>query len=465
MESFNTGVPPCAAQRPPRSLSGQHVTRRLAALAFYALSGTALAQALPDAAMSAAGSTSQRLTLEQALRAAQVRSQALVAQHAAAGAAREMAVVARQLPDPVLSVGINNLPISGPDRLSLTRESMTMRSIGVMQEFSRSEKRQARAERFEREADVARQMQVVELTRLRRDTAQAWLERYYRQQMLELLQAQRDEARLQVEAADAVYRAGRGMQADAFMARSAVAQIDDRIQLARAELANATIDLARWVGDLAQQPLEGRPTIAQTHLQLHTLAHWADHHPEVAVMAAREAMAQAQAEVARQDKRPDVNVQLMYSQRGPAYGDMVSLGVSVPLPWNQHNRQDRELAAQLALVEQMRAERLEIQRRHLAEIRRWHQSWRSQLQRLGHYDSSLIPLAVERTRAALAAYRGGSGALAAVLEARRMEIDTRMERLRLEMEASGLWAQLEYLVPPADDNVAAPGAAADEGNR
>lgn len=100
MESFNTGVPPCAAQRPPRSLSGRHVTRRLAALAFYALSGTALAQALPDAAMSAAGSTSQRLTLEQALRAAQVRSQALVAQHAAAGAAREMAVVARQLPDP-----------------------------------------------------------------------------------------------------------------------------------------------------------------------------------------------------------------------------------------------------------------------------------------------------------------------------------------------------------------------------
>ena len=57
-------------------------------------------------------------------------------------------------------------------------------------------------------------------------------------------------------------------------------------------------------------------------------------------------------------------------------------------------------------------------------------------------------LAAERTRAAMAAYRGGSGALSAVLDARRTEIDTRMDRLRLEMEAAALWAQLEYLIPP-----------------
>ena len=33
------------------------------------------------------------------------------------------------------------------------------------------------------------------------------------------------------------------------------------------------------------------------------------------------------------------------------------------------------------------------------------------------------------------------------LEARRMEIDIRMERLRLEMENAAAWAQLEYLIP------------------
>ncbi|KAB2887347.1 MAG: heavy metal RND transporter, partial [Burkholderiaceae bacterium] len=33
------------------------------------------------------------------------------------------------LPDPKLSVGIENLPVSGMDRWSLTRESMTMQRL------------------------------------------------------------------------------------------------------------------------------------------------------------------------------------------------------------------------------------------------------------------------------------------------------------------------------------------------
>lgn len=44
--------------------------------------------------------------------------------------------------------------------------------------------------------------------------------------------------------------------------------------------------------------------------------------------------------------------------------------------------------------------------------------------------------------------------LTAVLEARRAEIDTRVERLRLEMGAARLWAQLSYLVPVGHDMTA-----------
>ena len=51
----------------------------------------------------------------------------------------------------------------------------------------------------------------------------------------------------------------------------------------------------------------------------------------------------------------------------------------------------------------------------------------------------------------LAAYRGGRGALSGVLEARRMEIDIRIERLRIEMETARLWVELEYLIPPAGE--------------
>ncbi len=129
---------------------------------------------------------------------------------------------------------------------------------------------------------------------------------------------------------------------------------------------------------------------------------------------------------------------------------MVSVNLSVPLQWDRKNRQDRELASRLALVEQLRAQREEAAREQLAETRAWWQQWQSNRERLAQYDAALIPLAAERTRAAIAAYRGGSASLASVLEGRRVEIDTRLERLRLEMETAALWAQLEYLIPAED---------------
>src|SRR5258708_10729465 len=96
-----------------------------------------------------------QLTFEQAVHLAQERSRQLVAQDAAASAARDMAVAAEQLPDPTLTAGINNLPINGPDQFSVGRDFMTMRSIGVTQEFTRAAKRQARAPRFDPEAEAA----------------------------------------------------------------------------------------------------------------------------------------------------------------------------------------------------------------------------------------------------------------------------------------------------------------------
>jgi len=387
------------------------------------------------------------LTLDQALRIAQDRSRQLVAQESAAAAARELAVAAGQLPDPTLKAGVNNLPVNGSDRFNLTNDFMTMRSVGVMQEFTRSDKRKARASRFDREAEAAEAARAVALADLRRDTAQAWLERYYQERMLDLLQSQRNEAGLQIDAADAAYRGGRGAQGDVFAARSAVALIDDRIRQTQRQIATAKTRLARWIGADADQALAAPPSLSTVRLDAAGLETQLAHHPQIALMAKQEDMARADADIAQSNKRADWSVELMYSQRGSAYSNMVSVNVSIPLQLDQKNRQDRDVAAKLALAEQMRAQREDATREHVAETLAWLQEWQSNRDRLTHYDSALIPLAADRTRAALAAYRGASAALSAVLEARRMEIDTRMDRLRLEMETASLWARLEYLVP------------------
>lgn len=393
----------------------------------------------------------QPLTLQAALDAAKARSYALVAQDASARSARELAVAAERLPDPMLRLSVDNLPADGPMRFSLTDDFMTMRSVGLTQTFTRADKRRARAARFEREADSAQAARAMQLAELRRGTALAWFDRYYQHQTVALLLEQRTEAALQIEAAESAFSSGRGAPADVFAARSSVARIDDRIRDAQARVANATTTLARWVGDLAAAPLGDAPQISKSRLAVHRLVHELDRHPDIALLASKEAVARAEAEVARQDKRADWTASLMYSQRGDAFSNMVSVAISVPLQWDQNNRQDRELAARLAKAEQARAEREEMTRAHQAETERWLATWRSNLERLADYDASLVPLAAERTRAALAAYRGGGGDLAGVLEARRMEIDTRIERLRIETETAGLWVELEYLIPSEDN--------------
>ena len=411
---------------------------------FQSLSRVALAALLTIGAVPGYAAL---LTLDEALRLAQERSRQLPALGATAAAARSMAVAAGQRPDPVLKTGLNSLPVSGADRFSLVRDNFTMLSVGLSQELTRGGKLKARTSRLEREAEVAEAARELTLANLQRDTATAWLDRHYQERMRDLLLTQRDEASLQIEAADAAYRGGRGSQADVFAARAGVVQIEDRIAQVERQITTATTQLTRWVGAAAAEPLGPPPLLDAVDLRAEDLEAQIAHHPQIAVMARQEAMAQADVDVARSNKQTDVSVELIYSQRGPSYSNMVSVNLSVPLQWDQKNRQDREVLAKQAVVEQMRAEREEATRVHVAQVLTLLQQWRGDRDRLTRYDSSLLPLATERTLASIAAYRGGSGSLAAVLEARRGEIDTRMERLRLEMEVARLWAQLKHIVP------------------
>ena len=70
---------------------------------------------------------------------------ALTAQQAAVDGALAAQPGAATLPDPRLTVGVDNLPISGADTLSLSRDFMTMQRFGLMQEVPNRAKREARA--------------------------------------------------------------------------------------------------------------------------------------------------------------------------------------------------------------------------------------------------------------------------------------------------------------------------------
>ena len=147
---------------------------RLAIVLLAALSGVAHAQPLG---------------LAEALRLAEARSPQLAAQRAAAEAASVLVPAARENPDPKLVAGIENVPVEGSDRWSLNADFMTMRRIGVMQEFVRGEKRDLRESRAA--AEARRELAVLEMQRadLRREVATAWIERAYAERSQALLDA------------------------------------------------------------------------------------------------------------------------------------------------------------------------------------------------------------------------------------------------------------------------------------
>ncbi|MBA3589128.1 TolC family protein [Methylibium sp.] len=395
------------------------------------------------------------LSLADAVGTATSQSRLLTADRSQTQAAREMAVAAGQLPDPVLKLSLTNVPIDGPDRYTIGRDFMTMRSVGVMQEFTRTDKRRARSQLAEREVEASVIAQRMTAAELQQGAAIAWLERSFQESLRELLIGQKARTELEVEAAESLYRSGKGAQADVFAARSQVEMIKDRLTEAERRIAVAKAQLARWIGEAADRPMAARPALALPAWTQADLAAQIAEQPTIAAASQQVALAQAEARVAQAEKRSDWSAELMYSKRGSQFSDMVSINFSVPLQWNQANRQDRELAAKLASVEQARAQREDLQRAREAEVRAMLQEWQSHEERLRRHDQALLPLAEQRSTAALSAYRAGTGSLPTLLEARRNTIEVHMDRLGIETEIVRLWAQLNFLSPQIDADATA----------
>lgn len=389
----------------------------------------------------------QPLSIDEAQKIALSRSQQLASRDAAIAAAKESGIAAGQLPDPVLKIGIENVPVSGPDRLSLSRDFMTMRRIGLMQELTRVDKRRLRVERLDRDVARISAERLEAASNILRDTALAWIDRHYAQLRVDLIRRQLKEVQLEVQGAEIAYRSGRGSQAEFFGSRSALITLQDKLRQTERQAQSATAMLARWVGaEEASRPLAGTVNWRESSA---AVAHSTQlsHLPNLRVLAAQIEVAETEVQMAQANTRPDVTVEAMYSQRGAAYPDMFSIGISVPLQLNRGRRQDREAAAKAASLAEARANYEEALRTHEAELRVLANDWEAGKERVGLLTEQLLPAAQLRTKAALTAYQTAKGDLMAVLAARREEVEAQIQVLSLEQETARLWAQLNFLIP------------------
>ncbi|PWB59111.1 MAG: hypothetical protein C3F16_12755 [Betaproteobacteria bacterium] len=409
----------------------QHLARILVALA------------LPIPALAA---QSAPLTLAEALKLAESRSTQLAAQRAAAEASASMATTAGELPDPKLIVGIENAPVEGPDRWSLTADGMTMRRIGVMQDFVLGEKRDLMATRAQAEARREAALVTMQATEIRKEVAMAWFERLYAERSLALVDALLAESDLQITGTTAQLAAGRMGAADPVMARGQRAALADRRLEIERMVRRAEARLARWLGEDAKRAPSGEPDITTLPTSAAKLTTDVENHPQLAMFAPMTAAAEAEAKLAAIATKPDYSVELSYGARGAAYTNMVSLMVRMDLPVFSGSRQEPAALAKLKQAEQARAQAEDARRRYESEVRAALADYDIARQRVERNEKDIVPLAEERAKATLAAYEGGRADLSAVLEARRMLLEARLMALNVRAEAARAWAGLAYLV-------------------
>ena len=364
------------------------------------------------------------LTFRAALQRATNEAPSLRASVSGVDAARSAEIASGRLPDPTLSVGIDNFPVSGPPAFSFTRESMTMARIGVEQAFPNPAKRRAERTRAQAGIGVAEAGLAVEAQNVRLETALAWVDLYYARRRLGQLQVLDQslgdlQATVSARLASGSARPSAALEPDQL--RAAVG--DRRSELA-ADVAKAQARLARFTGD-PQADVSGDPPILDVNRT--QLVAGLTSLPGLQALDAGVSVADAETELARADKRPDWRVSTSYGRRDPAYGDMVSVGVSIDLPLFPKRRQDPMIAARASEAERARLLRTAGEREFTAALDGDLADHAMHHQRLMNARNTLVPLAKRRAELDMASYAAGKldlgSALLSTLALAEAEVD------------------------------------------
>lgn len=355
------------------------------------------------------------------------------------------AVSAGRLPDPQLIVGIDNLPVTGEDAYSTTSDFMTMRKAGLMQEFPAAAKRRLQRELAGARVSVAEAELLESQLEIARQVAQAWIRRATAERSLSELRALQPELELQAAAARAAVSAGRSSTADALAAEVTLAELQSRLLRMQSEARQASFELARWIDSDAARPLTPLPSLDDLPTPPAALLQTAHEHGPLLTFQSQIDAARLDVDYAKAERRPDWSAQLAFAKRGPDFSDMVSLEFRIGLPLFAKNRQNPQISAKQAELRRLEADREAALRMHTAEIHQMITQWEQLGDQLSQYERELLPLARERSRAALASYRSGRGDLRLALDASRQEIEFVVEHAALVNERGQAWAYLRYL--------------------
>lgn len=408
------------------------------ALQFYSLTGMVLIFQLLVPASARADDA--LLTLTQAESLAQTHAPWLAHHRTNANAAAERAVYAGRLPDPQLVLGALNVPT---DTWKLDQEDMTMTMVGLRQSFPPGDTLALRSRRAEKELTREEARIEAERRMLVKQVRQTWLELYFQEEALRRLHGSRVLQQKQLQAAESRYRAASDMQQSVIRARQAVARINEREPMLKAQIARSRAQLGRWIGAAAAQPLpDSLPALPAPPADFD-----AARHPEWLASEAMFDVARLESDMARQDYKPAWMIDLSYGKRRPMpdgteRSSMATAMVTLDLPVFRAKRQDRRLAEKQAMESGARFESEDKRR----ELEAMHQSLRAEhaalAERTTIFEEQLLPAMRRETQTNIAGFARDQ---TEYREAQMKVLDAELEYTRARVDLAKTRAELLYL--------------------
>lgn len=395
---------------------------------------------VPAAALIAVPSAhAQPIGYEDALRQAQDKQPVLEARELEVEALRQTAEAADELPDPVLSAGMMNFPVTGPEAFNPFGIEMNMLQVGVEQAIPNGAKRHARAGIAASDIRIAQARLAHASHDVGIGAGLAWIALAYAQKRLDWAIAAQDELRKLVPVARSAVAAGSARPAESLEIRRALLDIDDARSRIEADLESAQAKLTRYISGENHVAQGELPSTDIDPFQLRTTI---ERNPEVKLAEAAVDRGRAAIEIARADKRPDFGVNVSVGRRSPDFGNVVSVMGSVTLPLFAGRRQEPRIAAAEAQAAAAQAERTDKLRVLQAQFETDLAAWRSAARQWQRAREELLPLARDRAALETASFAADRANLIDVIGAKTAIALLELEVLEREEATTAAAAKL-----------------------
>lgn len=361
---------------------------------------------------------------------------------------------AAYLPDPTIFAAIQSLPT---DTFDFDQEPMTQLRVGVRQMFPKGDMLDIKSDMSGIQSDL--QLTASELRWLERKkrSEQAWLEAWYWQKTLTLLDQDQTFLEQVQEFIRSLYEVGAKDQSDLIGADLELIKLNEK----RIEARRKYQMFRQQLNTLANQQLSGTqvsfilPDLEQVDLAAFRNSEsepYVAKHPKITLQNQKVVLSEKKVDLVEQDFEPAWGVEVSYGLRdgenmdGSDRPDFFSAGVNVQIPLfsdtkqrqNQHAAKTRSKASQIQRDETLSQMRFEVD--NLI------QQYRNTAEQRVLYETDILPTLEKQRKSALQSYESDQGNFRLVMNLFLKEQSAKTMHQRLRVNEQKLISSLNYLL-------------------